>query len=195
MRSGKPYVVFTPYYKRWLAEPSGATLARFRARSRCRVGIGSETIPDRAPPGDWVGGETAARARLKAWTPRGLPRYDDLHDDPGADATSRLSPYLHFGCVSPLEVAHRLRDRDGGAPYVRQICWREFLHATVVLAAGDRARRCAPEAIRQWVDDPESLAAWKEGRTGFPLVDAGMRQLREEGLDAQPRAHGRRRRS
>jgi deoxyribodipyrimidine photo-lyase len=118
---------------------------------------------------------------LKAWTPKGLPQYEKLHDDPGADATSRLSPYLHFGCVSPLELAQRLRDRVGGAPYVRQICWREFFTQLLWWRPETAYTDVRPGGAPKCDDDPETLAAWKEGRTGFPLVDAGMRQLRAEG--------------
>lgn len=177
---GKPYLVFTPYYKRWLATPWRALATRPRTIA-VPDGIGSERIPDEAPPADWVGGETAGLAVLKRWTPRGLARYADRHDDPGADATSRISPYLHFGAVSALEVAARLRGREGGAPFVRQLCWRDFY--TQLLwwrpeTAHDDVRAGAAPA---WSDDPEALAAWKEGRTGYALVDAGMRQLLAEG--------------
>jgi deoxyribodipyrimidine photo-lyase len=176
---GKPYLVFAPYYKKWLAT-EWRDLARVPRKVAMPRGLGSVAIPDRAPPGDWVGGETAARARLKTWTPRGLGRYEELHDDPAADATSRLSAALHFGCVSPLEVGHRLYDRDGSAPFLRQICWRDFF-AQLLWSRPEAANTDVRPRDTAWADDPESLAAWKEGRTGFPLVDAGMRQLRAEG--------------
>ena len=177
---GKPYLVFTPYYKRWLTTDWGKLAPLPRALSMPK-GLESELIPDQSPPAEWVGGETEALARLKAWTATSLARYADIHDDPGADETSRMSPYLHFGCVSPREVASRLVDREGGAPFVRQVCWRDFY--TQLLAWRPETSRAdvRANAAPQWVDDPEVLAAWKEGRTGYPLVDAGMRQLRAEG--------------
>jgi deoxyribodipyrimidine photo-lyase len=101
------------------------------------------------------------------------------HDALGADTTSRLSPYLHFGCVSPRSLAGRAQERGGDA-FVRQLCWRDF-YAQILFAQP----RTQVDDLRargdRWVDDPQALAAWKEGMTGFPLVDAGMRQLRAEG--------------
>jgi deoxyribodipyrimidine photo-lyase len=184
---GGPYRVFTPYHRRWrvaawrapLGPPerlvpapgidaSGASLAD-AARS-----IGP-CAPDLAP-----GGETAGLARARAFTRDHLAAYDRGHDDLAADATSRLSPYLHFGCVSALELAARLVDRPGGEPFTRQLCWRDFyaqLLAAHPRAAHDDLRPGAPP----WAHDPAAFDAWRTGRTGFPLVDAGMRQLRHEG--------------
>jgi deoxyribodipyrimidine photo-lyase len=176
----KPYLVFTPYYKRWLKTP-WAKLASLPRSLSMPAGLSSDVIPDQSPPGEWVGGETAALARLKAWTPRGLARYAETHDDPGADETSRLSPYLHFGCASPLEVASRLVARDGAAPFVRPLCWRDFYTQLLWWRPETSHVDVRPNSAPRWSQDPDDLAAWKEGRTGFPLVDAGMRQLRAEG--------------
>ena len=177
---GKPYVIFTPYYKRWIDTP-WRSLAPMPKQLTVADGLASEPIPDARPPDSWEGGETAGLARLKAWTPKGLPAYDELRDSPGGDHTSRLSPYLHFGCVSPVEVAGRLRDRDGGAPWVRQVCWRDFysqlLHWRPETSTEDVRVKGAPV----WRNAPGDLEAWKSGRTGFPFVDAAMRQLRGEG--------------
>jgi deoxyribodipyrimidine photo-lyase len=137
-------------------------------------------VPGRQSPDLPPGGESAGRARLGRWLRRGLERYEERHDAAAADATSRLSPYLHFGCLSAREVAERAAGRAGAEPFLRQLAWRDFFHQ--LLAA-------RPEASREdyrprgggWREDPEALAAWKAGRTGFPLVDAGMRQLAREG--------------
>ena len=126
-----------------------------------------------------VGGEPSARRRLTAGC-RDLARYGDDHDDMAGDRTSRLSPYLRFGCVSPL--AWRTASRATGAgPFVRQLCWRDFYYQ--VTAAFPRSRRGVPArgATEQWRDDDDALEAWREGRTGIPIVDAGMRQLLAEG--------------
>ena len=176
----KPYLVFTPYWKRWLAAP-WRRLAPTAPALALPNAPESVVIPDASPPGNWVGGETAGLARLKAWNARGLAQYEQVRDDPAVDATARLSPYLHFGCVSPLEVATRLRDRIGGDAFVRQLCWRDFF-AQLLWARPELARTSyRPAGAARPVDDPDALAAWKEGRTGYPLVDAGMRQLRAEG--------------
>ncbi|MGQ4444954.1 FAD-binding domain-containing protein, partial [Streptomyces violaceoruber] len=115
----------------------------------------------------------------------GLSRYEDRHDDLADDATSRLSPYLHFGALSPLELVHRARAHGGpGAEaFVRQVCWRDFHHQ--VLAARPEASvkdyRTRHDRWRGEEDAAEDIAAWRDGRTGYPVVDAAMRQLRHQG--------------
>jgi deoxyribodipyrimidine photo-lyase len=176
------YSVFTPYWRRWLRQPRRAplppphrlTLPDGVDRGTLPAPVGTGTAPDLP-----VGGEGAGRRRLFTWLDEGLPRYADLANDLGADATSRLSPYLHFGCVSPAEVAALALERGGDA-FVRQLAWRDFNHqllrARPELARDDMRRREG-----QWREDDEALAAWREGGTGVPLVDAAMRQLLREG--------------
>ena len=101
--------------------------------------------------------------------------------------TSRLSPYLHFGCVSPFEVVQAVDGLAGAEPFVRQLCWRDFYQQSsrrVPTPRGPTTGRVATTGT----DDPDALDAWKEGRTGYPVVDAGMRQLARRGLHAQPGA-------
>jgi deoxyribodipyrimidine photo-lyase len=112
---------------------------------------------------------------------RGVARYPEHHDDLAADDTSRLGPYMHFGCVSPAEVARRAAGRRGGEAFLRQLCWRDF-HHQVTAAFPAIAREDYRPRGHRWDDDDARLARWKEGRTGAPLVDAGMRQLRREGF-------------
>ena len=106
--------------------------------------------------------------------------YEARHDDLPGDATSHLSPYLHFGCISPLELATKLRERAGAAAYVRQLCWRDFFHQ--LLAARPDAAWNDYRGDSQWEVDADALDAWCNGLTGYPIVDAGMRQLRQEGF-------------
>ncbi len=182
---GDAFKVFTPYWRRWRQEARRPVLDPPK-----RIGLpeGAEggAVPELAEliagtPASGLprGGESAGRVRLARWLDGGIGRYEELHDDVAADATSRLSPYLHFGCVSPLEVAERSLAR-GAEAFVRQLCWRDFHHQWLAswpaVARADFRERHAG-----WRDDPEGLQAWKEGRTGFPLVDAGMRQLLYEG--------------
>ena len=175
--TGGHYRIFTPYWRAWQSVPRRPVLPR----PRVQLALDDD---DRAPlssrgasPGRQRGGESAARQRLTRFVRTGLAGYDDARDDLAADATSRLSADLHFGCLSPLEVAERTASSES---FVRQLCWRDFflqlLDATPSLAYADQRRRRMP-----WVDDDEALAAWREGRTGVPIVDAGMRQLAEEG--------------
>jgi deoxyribodipyrimidine photo-lyase len=123
-----------------------------------------------------AGGETAGRRRLSTWLRSGAAGYEAGHDDLEADATSRLSPYLHFGCISPLEAA----ERADAAPFVRQLAWRDFFHQLLAARPETAHEDMRPRGHR-WSEDEEALEAWKQGRTGFPIVDAGMRQLLREG--------------
>jgi deoxyribodipyrimidine photo-lyase len=133
-----------------------------------------------ASPALAEGGESVARALMNAWSRAHLAEYDHRHDDLAGDVTSRVSPHLHFGTFSPLELVDRLEARDGGAAYVRQLCWRDF-HHQVTFHSEAISRDDLHPGRRTWVDDDEAFEAWAEGRTGLPIVDAGMRQLRQEG--------------
>ena len=175
----KPYLIFTPYHHRWIAS-EWRPLARLPRRIDVPAGIGSDAIPDQSPPGEWVGGETAALAQFKEWTAHELTHYEARRDDLGGDHTSRVSAALHFGCLSPVEVASRLWERPGSEAFLRQLCWRDF-YAQLLFARPDIAHNDVKDRARQWTDDPVELARWKEGRTGVPLVDAGMRQLLADG--------------
>jgi len=176
--AGRPYRVFTPFYRRWRAvpldlgpEPGGATVD--------------------ADPGDGVpdtmsplveGGEVAAQARLESFLDR-VDRYGEDRNRPDLDETSRLSVDLKFGTLSPAAVAAEVGDATPGREaFTRQLAWRDFY--TEVMAnypeTARRALRPEYEAIC-WRNDTESLAAWQDGLTGYPIVDAGMRQLSEEG--------------
>ncbi|MET8906229.1 deoxyribodipyrimidine photo-lyase [Micromonospora sp. NPDC004551] len=177
---GDHYRVFSPYFRAWQGVELREELAA-PERVRLPDGVDPGRLPD-PPRGDSpdaaAGGESVARRRLAGWLPT-LGRYDDIHDDMAGDETSRLSPYLRFGCLSPLAVANRAGDRSG--PFVRQLCWRDF-HHQVAAAFPDLSSRAYRRGVEEdWRYDGHALAAWTEGRTGMPIVDAGMRQLRAEG--------------
>jgi deoxyribodipyrimidine photo-lyase len=185
--AGDAYSVFTPYYRNWshrqLREvvPAPKTI-----RLPSGLDVGELPTAEQICPGPTSrdlmrGGETEARSRADAWFDDGVADYVEDHDALAKDNTSRLSPYLHFGCISPLELVARA---DPGKPgveaFVRQLAWRDFFHQ--VLAA-------QPQVVDtdwrtkgdRWRTDDEAYQAWKDGRTGYPLVDAGMRQLAREG--------------
>ncbi|MFF1648874.1 cryptochrome/photolyase family protein [Streptomyces sp. NPDC058240] len=183
------YAVFTPYFRRWSQE---------RLRNPCpaprtvRVpdAVCGEPLPPRdglsgVSPGLPAGGETRGRERFSRWARKDLSGYEDRHDDLAGDATSRLSPYLHFGCLSPVELIQRARTHGGpGADaFVRQLCWRDFHHQVLVArpAASVEDYRTRHDRWRTEDEAAEDIAAWREGRTGYPVVDAAMRQLRYEG--------------
>jgi deoxyribodipyrimidine photo-lyase len=122
------------------------------------------------------GGEAEARQRLERWLAHDAADCGARRDDLAADRTSRLSPYLHFGCISATEVV----TRAGNADVVRQLCWRDF-YSQLLAANPHTAREDLHPGRRDWDDDEEALARWRDGCTGVPIVDAGMRQLHAEG--------------
>ncbi|MFF4159969.1 cryptochrome/photolyase family protein [Streptomyces sp. NPDC001678] len=197
--SGKDhYAVFTPYHRRWSAErlrpvsPAPRRVELPRVRSLPLPGAAG-LARGTAPAGLPKGGETEGRRRLAAWLRSGLAGYAQAHDDLAADATSRLSPYLRFGCLSPVEVISRARgsastgERQAGTgagagaeAFVRQLAWRDF-HHQVLAAVPAAAHRDYRDRHDRWRTDPDELAAWRAGMTGYPVVDAAMRQLAHEG--------------
>ena len=152
--------------------PTSVSRGRLPALRRLVAGRPSPELPP--------GGETAGRRRLSAWLRTGVAAYDSAHDDLAADATSRLSPYLHFGCVSPLEVACRAEEVAGAAAFVRRLACRDFFHQLLAARPETTREDMRPRGER-WSDDRETLEAWKNGETGCPIVDAAMRQLLREG--------------
>jgi deoxyribodipyrimidine photo-lyase len=169
------YRVFTPYWRRWRAFALPAPLAP-PPRIVVPPAIADGKIP--APSG---GGETAGRRRLETWLRYGIHEYAATRNDLGRDATSRLSPYLHFGCLSAAETVTRACGEGAAAEeFVRQLCWRDF-YLQLLAANPHAARRDLRERDHDWVEDDDALTAWAEGQTGYPIVDAGMRQLRTEG--------------
>jgi deoxyribodipyrimidine photo-lyase len=187
---GKPYAVFTPFHRRWLAAPRRAVLPApaglgglpdvdpGRIPTLGELGLASQ-CSDPAP-----GGERAAWARFDAFRAGALDRYArGGHDALADDGTSRLSAYLRFGAISPRAVEHELDDGDGAQAFRRQLCWRDF-YLDLLRRRPDNARLEQQPARRgiAWRDAPDDLARWQDGLTGYPLVDAGMRQLRTEGF-------------
>ncbi|GAB2853727.1 deoxyribodipyrimidine photo-lyase [Actinocorallia aurea] len=179
---GDHYKVFTPYWRAWASAPRRDVL-RVPREISLPDGVYPGELPDLArdgvSPGLAEGGETVARKLMRAWLARGVEGYEDtrdlLADDKG---TSRLSAHLRFGCLSPLELAVAAAEY---APYTRQLAWRDF-HHQVAAAFPDLSRRDYRPRGGRWRSDDDALKAWEEGRTGVPIVDAGMRQLRHEGF-------------
>ncbi|WP_406194040.1 DNA photolyase family protein [Kitasatospora sp. NBC_01560] len=174
------YAVFTPYFRAWQQAPR-RTVHRVPRALRTPEGLASDPLPAAEPesPGLPPGGERAGRRR---WLHYDLDQYAELHDDLAADGTSRLSPYLHFGCLSAAELAAAAARQDGAGPeaFVRQLAWRDF-HHQVLAARPDAAHHDYRSKGDRWLSDSAEAEAWRRGRTGFPLVDAGMRQLAYEG--------------
>ncbi len=189
-QSGKPYTVFSPFHRNWrqvarrdvldvprALPPLPSTLEEGRLPALSDLGLTQEL---EQPP---RGGEAAGRERLSAFLADDVRDYADNHDALGRDRSSRLSPYLHFGCVSVREIERRLPRGAGPEAFRRQLCWRDF-YAHVLLHHPRNARSEFQQRYRgeiRWSRAKRPFAAWCEGQTGFPLVDAGMRQLRREG--------------
>jgi deoxyribodipyrimidine photo-lyase len=175
--SGDHYRVFTPYWRAWRAFPRRPELPAPR-RLRLPGGIDPGHLPPVASAtGLMPGGEAEGRKRLHHWRPASAS-YADRHNDLAADGTSRMSPYLHFGCVSPITVTNVI---DGCEAYLRQLCWRDFYHQLLAAFPALPYRPYRRGAVEAWVGDEDALNAWKMGHTGIPIVDAGMRQLIGEG--------------
>ena len=185
---GERFQVFTAYHRSWEQVIGWRPLADRPARLRLPHGIDRGVLPtqqDICPKGEAspdlkVGGEKAARTRVSHWMREGVESYEDLHDDLAADATSRLSGFLHLGSVSSYELVVRGSHTRGMQAFARQLCWRDF-HAQVLAAAPQAVREDYRPRGDRWRADDEAFEAWVAGCTGYPIVDAGMRQLAREG--------------
>ncbi len=183
---GDHFKVFTPFHRAWEEvplRPRATTPRRLSPPSRLAVGRLPATgsllrgSPSRQRA---AGGEGEGRRLMRAFLREGLDRYEARHDDLPGDATSSLSPYLRFGCISPLELLSEARSRPGGGAYARQLCWRDFHHQVLAAFPALPRRDYRPRGDR-WSRSRRAFEAWREGRTGYPIVDAGVRQLLGEG--------------
>ncbi len=184
---GDHFKVFSPYHRAWGELPWRKEVGmprKLAVPSRLKVGrlpALDSLVSGRPSPNRQPGGEHEARKRMRAFLRGELGDYDDGHDDLAGDRTSRLSAYLRWGCISPLELAREAGERHGGAPFVRQLCWRDFHHQVLAATPALPRRDYRPRRDR-WSRSRRTLEAWREGRTGYPLVDAAMRQLAAEGF-------------
>ncbi|MDF2826079.1 MAG: deoxyribodipyrimidine photolyase [Mycobacterium sp.] len=190
---GSTYKVFTPYFRRWREQgwrkpaQTGAASARLIDPADV-AGVGENLeIPDPGTQLPYPAGEKAANRRWKKFVADGLDGYADDRNRPDLDSTSRMSAYLHFGNIHPRTLAADLTSKaEGPAAYLRELAFRDF-YATV-LAEWPRSvwsnfnSDFDAMEVDQDSDAESHFSAWKEGRTGFPIVDAGMRQLRESGF-------------
>ena len=183
-KSGEPYKVYSPYYRAWRAQGWPAPIA-VPPLDRVAGPIGRKAARprDRAPAELPRAGEAAANQRLLTFL-RYADRYGDERDHPAIDGTSRLSPYLKYGCIHPRQVLDRLGRSKGEDVLRREIAWREF-YADVLFHRPESAYRSLQPAMAAFEVDEGAeadrrFAAWADGRTGYPIVDAGMRQLRAQ---------------
>jgi deoxyribodipyrimidine photo-lyase len=200
-QSGKPFQVFTPYLRTVRMRRIPAPLP---APTRIETGTWPASVlssrialdelelepsrPDWATglKADWQRGETAAQEKLAHFLDLGLKGYAEDRDIPAVSGTSRLSPHLRFGEIGPRQIWHAAADMSAREPAVErgaekllsEVIWRDFsyqmLHDHPHLP---RAPHNGKFEHFPWAGDEETLNAWRKGRTGYPIVDAGMRQL------------------
>lgn len=203
-KQGRPFQVFTPFWRHCLAlersEPCADAPSSIRAPSTWpkgpelgELGLLPTKNWDAGFARVWTPGEAGAQARLRRFLRdevEGVHAYDETRDFPARDGTSGLSPHLHWGEIGPRQIAAALRGLGkasgldpasrGAAIFLNEIGWREFAHHLLFHFEHTPERALRTEFERfPWAADPggEKLRAWKRGRTGYPIVDAGMRQL------------------
>jgi deoxyribodipyrimidine photo-lyase len=198
-KQGEPYKVFTPFWQALRQEPPPAPLPLPGQLSAPVVLPRSAdlsewsllpTHPDwsQGLHESWTPGEVGAQQRLAAFLDEGLVRYRSNRDLPDRPATARLSPHLHWGEISPRQIWHAVhmhtqRDRraptdDAAEAFLRQLGWREFTHHLLYHWPDLPSRSWRSKFdVFPWRSDPMALRAWQKGMTGYPIVDAGMREL------------------
>ncbi len=189
---GKPYAVFTPFWnalrQRDIQAPLPLPQSRLKpigAAHRFDAGYREPAWAAKLAA-HWTVGETTAREALGAFLDDGLAGYPEARDVPALDLTSRLSPHLRFGEISARQIWHAARALAERSPqhagavekFLSELGWREFSY-NLLFHREDIAGVPMQERFSglQWRDDAEALEAWKKGQTGFPIIDAGMRQL------------------
>lgn len=204
-QDGGAYSVFTPFKRNWLEKISGDSRPQAAPRRRKSsfaqsdeipatiVGFSSHISADIAQEW-WPAGEEVALARLATFTRDELAHYKASRDFPAQDGVSRLSPYLAIGAISARQclnaaLNHRTMaltknaDTSGHEQWIAELAWRDFYKH--VMVAWPRVCRHRPFRLETdpvpWRHDEKDFQAWCEGRTGFPLVDAAMRQLQKTG--------------
>ena len=196
-QAGRPVQVFTPFWRALRARPEPLEpIAAPRALAALDERIASLGVDalglrprigwDAGIRGAWRAGSDAAHARLRSFVATGRAGYAESRDVPSRPGTSRLSPHLHFGEISPREIWHavkRVAERDPDdewrdSRFLKEIGWREFAHHLLFHFPHTPDRPLRTEFERfPWRADASRLAAWHRGETGYPLVDAGMREL------------------
>ncbi|WP_227395839.1 cryptochrome/photolyase family protein [Jeotgalibacillus aurantiacus] len=191
----EPYKVFTPFYRAMQKHDIPAPLKSVKNISSPAIKKGTSIeLKDLKllPEINWTDGfekrwtvsEEAAIRRFKAFVKNNLGNYKDGRDFPADEISSALSPYFALGLLSPRSTWHFIKKKAeaAGEPFLRQLVWRDFAYMLLVHF---------PETVSEpmndqfssfdWLEDQDGLQAWKKGRTGFPIVDAGMRELWETG--------------
>lgn len=197
-QQGRPFQVFTAYWRACLGQGEPAAPRPAPQQIRAPAAWPNTTTlnalrllprPDWAAGlrAAWTPGERGAQRQLAAFLTAALPGYAQARDYPAQPGTSRLSPHLQFGEISPRQVWHAVRRAPGGVStgaesYLRELGWREFAHHILLHFPHTVDSPLRPQfAALGWRRDEPGLRAWRRGRTGYPIVDAGMRELWQTG--------------
>ena len=193
--NNEPYKVFTPFYRTYLKQAGPST--PLPAPRKCKAfakKLASEQLknwqllpnnPDWSQQFSsiWTPGEKSALKMLKNFTQGPVSKYAVLRDRPDVYGTSRLSPHLHFGEISPRQVWHAVKntnyaDSSGATSYLRELVWRDFAYNLLTHwpTLPDEEFKKEFKSF-PWLKNTKHLRAWQKGQTGYPIVDAGMRQL------------------
>lgn len=191
-QSGQMYSVFTPFARnaRLLLQqlpPVCATVPR--ARQSISAPILAFSRDHRFLPAQWWIGEKATHAKLDEFIRLRLSHYAEHRDVPGSEGTSRLSPYLAIGVISPRQIWQRIHEvtnvssREGADKFIAELLWREFYQHLLALVPRLSKRQPWQEATDRlpWSHNERDFRAWCEARTGVPIVDAAMRELLQTG--------------
>ncbi len=189
---GKPYTVFTPFSRTWKALPFSSALLSAPAGLPPLPRLASLPLPQTPNPSIFPAGEREARRRLQIFISGPIGVYGEGRNRLDLDGTSALSPYLRFGMLSArqavsaalhaIQSAPNALSREGAATWLNELIWREFFQSILYHFPGvlRSAFRPGMRAI-PWRDQTRDLQAWQSGLTGYPVVDAGMRQLAATG--------------
>lgn len=189
-KNGKVMKVFTPFYKQWVQIDRRSVHQKPASLPTIPSSINVGTIPSiekltqKSHLSEYAlsGGESAARTRLTEFFKHDLERYGHGQNDLGDDSTSRLSSYLHFGCISSREIESKLGNDGPSVAFRRQLCWRDFYHYILLHYPDNTKQEFQPRYHgAKWSINKKHLEAWENAQTGYPIVDAAMTQLLREG--------------
>ena len=182
--SNSPYKVFTPFYNNWVTvDRREITLIPTRIQTpdikndEVSIHLDQKYISPKLQ----LGGEANGLIRLNEFIEKDLSSYLDNHDSLDADRTSKLSSYLHFGCISPLYIESLLDSSESAESFRRQLCWRDFYNYILKNNPKSYEEFQKKYLMLPWKYDKKLILAWEQGLTGYPIVDAAMRQLKETG--------------
>lgn len=191
-QDGSPYTVFTPFMNAWKSLPESGSPIQAPNQLPAVAPLNSLNIPFEAPLKLFPASESEARTRLEGFLSSCLYSYNKDRNRMDLSGTSELSPYLRFGLISARTLFYYARefvnhsensnDRISAETWLNELIWREF-YFSILDNFPFVLNRAFQESFRQipWQNSIQDLEAWKNGLTGFPVVDAGMRQLRETG--------------